>query len=322
MPGVDMPLEKLKDYMGGELPPKDFLKFWKKASERVKSHKIMVKEKPVSFKNDTVSYMELEILSLDGCQLSAKYIYPENKKNFPLVIQFHDYPETSRSWFHLSRYASIGCGVLAPNCRGQGGKSGIATEKDSPIAYGPLFQGLEGCTENLYLFRLIEDALLWVEVAKSYLSVENSPLIVYGEGQGGGLALACAAMNPEISKCGVHYPMLCDYRRVWEMDFDKNGYEGLKYYFKWQDPEHKREEDIFRKLAYVDVKNFAPYIQAEVLISTGLQDTISPPSAQFAVVNNMNCPRYHKIYPKHGHELNNFFENEWLKFLLKGRVEK
>jgi cephalosporin-C deacetylase len=79
---------------------------------------------------------------------------------------------------------------------------------------------------------------------------------------------------------------------------------------------HEKEREIFEKLAYVDVKNFAPMIQAQILVSTGLQDTVSPPSAQFAVVNALQCPKKHVVYPKHGHELNNFFENELLKFIL------
>lgn len=49
-------------------------------------------------------------------------------------------------------------------------------------------------------------------------------------------------------------------------------------------------------------------------MSTGLLDCVSPPSAQFAVFNALDTPKRHLVYPKHGHELNNFFENELLKF--------
>ena len=121
-------------------------------------------------------------------------------------------------------------------------------------------------------------------------------------------------MEPVFRKCAAHYPMLCDYRRVWEMDFDTGAYEGLRFFFRWHDPLHRREEEILQKLAYVDAKNFAPLVRAEVLMSTGLLDCVSPPSAQFAVFNALDTPKRHLVYPKHGHELNNFFENELLKF--------
>jgi cephalosporin-C deacetylase len=123
-------------------------------------------------------------------------------------------------------------------------------------------------------------------------------------------------MAPGFVKCAAHYPLLCHYARVWELDFDTGPYEGLRYYFRWHDPLHQRRQEIFERLAYVDAVNFAPYVHCPVLLSTGLQDTVSPPSAQFALANALQASLQHKVYPKHGHELNNFFENEWLRFLL------
>ena len=312
MPGNDMPLEQLKEYKGRDLPPKDFYEFWEEAVREIKLKGPTIHKEETIFSNREAVCRRVFVTAPDGCVLSAKYIRPKGVEASPLVIQFHDYPEAARSCFHLLRYASIGYAVLAPDCRSQGGESGTGT------VGGPLFAGLGGNVKKMYLYHLITDALLWVTAAQTLEGIESSSISVYGEGQGGGLALACAGMYSEIRKCGAHYPMLCDYRRVWEMDFMQRGYDGLAYYFRWQDPLHKAEEDIFHKLQYVDVKNFSAYIQAETIVSTGLQDQVSPPSAQFAVVNGMNCPRKHMIYPKHGHELNNFFENEWLKFLLKG----
>ncbi len=318
MPGVDLPLEELRTYKGSFPIPEDFSEFWKAAMEKISEAPVKIEQEEVFFEQKRLKYYRITIHALDGCVLRAKYIRPDRDGVFPTMIQFHDYPQSSRSWFHLSRYASIGYGVLAPDCRGQGGESEAGAAGRGPTACGPLFQGLEGAPENMYLYHLFEDALLWISAAKNMETVDKDDLSVYGEGQGGGLALACAAMYPAIKKCAAHYPMLCDYKRVWDMDFDVNAYEGLRYFFRWHDPLHEREDEIFEKLAYMDVKNFAPMIQAPVLISTGLQDIVSPPSAQFAVANALVCPKRHVVYPKHGHELNNFFENEWLKFILTG----
>lgn len=320
MPGVDMSLEELRQYHGSEPEPTDFLIFWKKAMARIAVIDLKIEEEPVIFKQKKLSYSIITVHASDGCVLRAKYIHPADKKCMPTVVQFHDYPGAARSWFHLIRYASVGCAVLAPDCRGQGGMSAAGSCGQGPTAYGPMFNGLEDDIQNMYLYHLIEDALLWIAAAKKLAGIDDTDITVYGEGQGGALALACAAMYPAISVCGAHYPMLCDYRRVWEKDFDVNAYAGLNYYFRWHDPMHEHEADIFKKLGYVDVKNFAPYIQAAVLVSTGLQDIVSPPSAQFAIVNGLNCPNRHAVYPKHGHELNNFFENEWLKFMLERRM--
>lgn len=317
MPGADASLGKLREYRGSYPVPEDFKTFWEKAKQKVKDFSLQIEEERTEFRGRKISYSRISIRSMDQVLLRAKYIRPKNKAGFPVVIQFHDYPMASRGWLHLSRYGALGFGVLAPDSRGQGGESESGRSGRGPTAGGALFEGILDAPEKMYLYHLIEDAFLWIEAAKRLHGADGGALSVYGEGQGGGLAIACAAMFPEIKKCAAHYPMLCDYKRVWEMDFDTNGYEGLKYFFRWHDPMHEWEKEIFDKLALMDVKNFAPMVKAKVLMSTGLKDMVSPPSAQFAVFNGLDCEKRHLVYPKHGHELNNFFENEYLKFLLE-----
>ena len=317
MPGTDISLDKLKEYKGSYPIPEDFGAHWQQVKARLEGYAFKIEEEKQEFAGGILDYSWIRITAPDGCMLWAKYIRPKKEEEVPLVVQFHDYPQASRSWFHLSRYASVGYAVLAPDCRGQGGRSGVGLPVKGATAYGPMFFGLEDERENLYLHRLVEDALLWLLAAKKLTGVKAEEQVVYGEGQGAGLAIGAAALFSEIRKCGMHYPMLCDYYRIWEKDFDVNAYEGLRYYFRWKDPLHEREKEVFDKLAYVDAKNFAPMVNARVLMSTGLQDTISPPSAQFAVFNGLRGEKKHLVYPKHGHELNNFFENEWLKFLIE-----
>lgn len=317
MPGVDVSLEQLRQYLGRDPMPEHFEFFWEKSKQKVSAFSLRIEEEAVEYENPKLSYFRITIQATDQVWLRAKYIRPKKKTQVPMVIAFHDYPGASRGWFHLSRYGALGFGVLAPDARGQGGMSESGQSGVGTTAGSLLFQGLSDIPENMYLYHLMEDSFLWIEVAERLSDVDDGSLYVYGEGQGGGQAIACAALYPEIEKCIAHYPMLCDYKRVWEMDFDTNGYEGLTYFFRWHDPEHKREKEIFEKLALMDVKNFASMVKAKVLMSTGLRDFVSPPSAQFAVFHALACEKRHLVYPKHGHELNNFFENEYLKFLLE-----
>ncbi|MGN0349985.1 MAG: acetylxylan esterase [Roseburia sp.] len=320
MPGVDIPMQELEAYRGSHPAPNDFIEFWREQKKKRNVSKIKVQTVEQNISNHEIICRRFTATLEDGTELSAKYIKPSRKETCPILVHFHDYPMASRSWFHLSRYAAIGYSVLAPDCRGQGGESGSGSCGKGPTAYGPMFYGMEDTVENMYLYRLYMDAFTWVDLAKEFEQTDKNDISVYGEGQGAALAIASAGMEQDIQLCVAHYPMLCDYKRVWMKDFDCNGYEGLKYYFRWHDPLHEREEEIFDKLAYVDVKNFAPYVRASVLMSTGLQDIVSPPSAQYAVYNSLRCEKLHKVYPKHGHELNNFFENEALKFLVEGRL--
>ena len=79
-------------------------------------------------------------------------------------------------------------------------------------------------------------------------------------------------------------------------------------------------KEVFEKLAYIDIVNFSSKLSCDLLIGTGLLDSICPPSTQYAVFNNVNCKKKHLIFHKYGHELNNFFENENLKFMQFNNV--
>ena len=316
MPGTDLRLEELNTYTGACPAPKDFAKHWKQVKEQIGALASSVSMDKLEMETEELEYYIITVKTWDGCLLKAKYICPSKSGLHPTVIQFHDYPQSSRSWLHLSRYGAIGYAVLAPDCRGQGGMSECGEAGKGPTACGPLFHGLDGEVEDLYLHRHYEDALLWTEVAKGLKKTDGVHMAVYGEGQGGALAIACAALYPEVEKCASQYPMLCDYKRIWEKDFSEGPYMGLFYYFKWQDPMHEKEQEIFDKLAYVDAKNFAPLLRNKVLIGIGLQDVNTPPSSQFALANGIACDNRCCVYPNHGHELNNFFENEHLNFLI------
>ncbi|CAM4206588.1 cephalosporin-C deacetylase-like acetyl esterase [Paenibacillus endophyticus] len=75
-----------------------------------------------------------------------------------------------------------------------------------------------------------------------------------GGSQGGGLALACAALEPRINRVAPVYPILCDYQRVWEMDQAKDAYLELRTYFRNFDRQHIQEEEIFTRLTRYELK--------------------------------------------------------------------
>ena len=86
------------------------------------------------------------------------------------------------------------------------------------------------------------------------------------------------------------------------MDLAANAYAELKTYFRYFDPRHEREDEIFTKLGYIDNKNLAHRIRARVLMFTSLMDNICPPSTQFAAYNKITAPKDVKIYPDFAHE--------------------
>ena len=140
---------------------------------------------------------------------------------------------------------------------------------------------------------------------------------VFGGSQGGGLTLACAALEPRVKLAAPTFPFLSDYKRVWEMDLAKDAYQELRVFFRMFDPEHRREEEIFNRLGYIDIQNLAPRIKARVMMGVGLMDTICPPSSQFAAYNKIKAPKELVIYPDFGHEGLPGFSDKVFQFMGK-----
>ena len=132
--------------------------------------------------------------------------------------------------------------------------------------------------------------------------VDENRVAAEGGSQGGALTVACAALTPDLKLAIPHFPFLSDYKRVWEMDLDVAAYGELRTYFRYYDPLHEREDEIFTKLGYIDLQHLAKRIKAEVVMSTGLMDSICPPSTQFAVYNKITSKKSVFIYPDFGHE--------------------
>jgi cephalosporin-C deacetylase len=123
-----------------------------------------------------------------------------------------------------------------------------------------------------------------------------------GGSQGGGLTLACAALEPRVKLAAPVFPFLCDYKRVWDIELAKDAYVELQEWFRRFDPLHEREAQVFTKLGYVDVQHLARRIRGEVMMTVGFTDRICPPSSQFAAYNKIAGPKSLRIYPDFGHE--------------------
>jgi cephalosporin-C deacetylase len=192
--------------------------------------------------------------------------------------------------------------VAAMDCRGQGGQSEDVGGVHGNTLNGHIIRGLADGPDKLLFRDIFLDTALLARIVMNLPGVDPERVGAMGASQGGGLALACAALEPRIARTASMYPFLCDYRRVWEIDLAKDAYEDVRGYFRSFDPLHEREEQIFLTLGYIDVAQLAARIRGEVLMATGLMDNICPPSTQFAAYNRITAPKNMLLYPDFGHE--------------------
>jgi cephalosporin-C deacetylase len=215
---------------------------------------------------------------------------------------FHGYSGNSGDWVSKLGYVAQGLTVAALDCRGQGG---LSEDKGSVTGWtlrGHIIRGLDDAPEKLLFRQIFLDTAQLARIVMEMPGVDENRVGATGASQGGGLTLACAALEPRIKRAAPVFPFLCDYLRVWEIDQDQNAYAELREYFRRFDPRHERKEAIFARLGYIDAQHLASRIQAEVLLGVGLMDQICPPSTQFAAYNKIKSTKSLAIYPDFAHE--------------------
>jgi len=263
----------------------------------------MVELRPFPLKAHNAECFDLYFTGVGGARVHAKYLRPKvNTEPHPAVLMFHGYSGSSGDWQDKLSYVSQGFSVAALDTRGQGGLSEDSGTVRGNTLRGHIIRGLDDSPEKLLFRSLYLDTAQLADIVMSFSEVDPARVGATGGSQGGGLTLACAALEPRLKKAAPIFPFLCDYQRVWEMDLATNAYEELKTFFRSFDPMHQREEEIFTRLGYIDNQHLAHRIKAEVLMPVGLMDSICPPSTQFAAYNKITSKKSLLIYPDFGHE--------------------
>jgi cephalosporin-C deacetylase len=299
----DMPLEKLKTYTGRNPSPKDFDMFWDRGLAKLKQMDPQIQLVPAKFQAPYAECFDLFFTGVDDARIHAKFLRPKNAPTpHPAVLMFHGYSGSAGDWVDKLPYVAMGYTVAAMDCRGQGGQSEDKGGVTGWTLRGHIIRGLDDEPEKLLFRQIYLDTAQLARVVMEMPDVDNTRVGVRGGSQGGGLSLACAALEPRVKRVAPVYPFLCDYKRVWDIDLAENAYAELREYFRKFDPLHEREDEIFTKLGYIDVQFLAQRIRAEVLMAVGLMDKICPPSTQFAAYNKIKAKKSLTIYPDYAHE--------------------
>ncbi len=118
-----------------------------------------------------------------------------------------------------------------------------------------------------------------------------------GASQGGGFALATAALDHRVDLCVSDIPFLCNWTNYFKLtqwdEMDK--WLKQKKYRSWQ--------QTLRTMSYFDTMNLCDRVTCPVIMSIGLQDQICPPTTGLAAFNRIKGTKKHVIYPSRGHGL-------------------
>lgn len=303
MPLVDLPQAELERYGGRNPRPDDFDRYWERALAELQGLDPRIDLRPHEFPTRIAECFHLYFTGVGGARVHAKYLRPVGvEKPRGAVLMFHGYSGNSGDWSDKLSYVSQGYAVAALDVRGQGGRSEDVGGVKGNTRQGHIIRGLDDAPERLLFRSVFLDCAQLARIVMGFPEVDERRVAALGGSQGGALTLACAALEPRITRAVAIHPFLCDYQRVWEMDLAQDAYAELVQYFRLFDPRHEREDEIFTRLGYIDVQHLAPRITARVMMVTGLMDTLCPPSTQFAAYNKIESTKQMVLYPDFGHE--------------------
>ncbi|WP_163538019.1 alpha/beta fold hydrolase [Gracilibacillus sp. YIM 98692] len=317
---VDMSFKELKSYKGINPKPNDFDTYWDRALDELEKQSLEYKLKKAVFSPAYATCYHLYFKGVGGAKVHAKLVKPSpHIATGQAVVMFHGYTVNSGDWLDKLAYAAQGITVIALDCRGQGGLSEDNLLTTGTTVRGHIIRGLDDKNaDSLYYRQVFLDTVQTVRILKTIEGVDPDRIGVYGQSQGGALAIACAALEPSIKHVYAVYPFLSDYERVWHMDIHNTAYKEIRYFFRCFDPTHQNHQKIFMKLGYIDIQHLADRIQASVEWVIAMRDVMCPPSTQFAVYNKIRSTKNMLIYHEFDHEhLPNQVDHSYQQFVDK-----
>lgn len=201
----------------------------------------------------------------------------------------------------LHASATGGHVTLTMDSRGQGfaGPTGVTPDVGSTDAPGPdiVVRGIRS-RDSYYYRRLFVDAVAAARITRALPETADLPLVVEGMSQGGGIALAAAALAGGVRAAIFNLPFLCDLPRSIRTA-RSDPYLRLRRYLE----EHPAEAgEVLRVLEAFDGVRFARRGSSPALFSVGMRDEVCPPASIELAYAHWAGPKHLERYPSAGHE--------------------
>ena len=139
-----------------------------------------------------------------------------------LVLKVADGDMTVQIPSSKLEYVARGYSIAGLDCRGQGGESEDSGGVKGNTLRGHIIRGLDDSPDNLLFRHIYLDTAQLAGLVMGMPEVDPRRVGVYGGSQGGGLTLACAALEPRVKLAAPTVPFLSDFKRVWELDLAKD----------------------------------------------------------------------------------------------------
>ncbi|MFS0865801.1 acetylxylan esterase [Microbacterium sp. 179-B 1A2 NHS] len=304
MPLFDLPLADLETYRPAVRRPDDLVPFWTETLNEARALSSPARTERVDTGLRLVNTWDLEFSGFGGHRIRAWLHAPADATGpLPTVIEFHGYSGGRGLAWQNHTLAEAGYAHIVMDARAQGWR--VPNDTPDPAAEtgdagmpGVLTRGIRD-PRSFYYRRVFTDAVLLVEAARTLPAVDPERIAISGASQGGGIAIATAALADGLLGAIVDVPFLSNIERALAITDSEPYGEIVAYLARYRD----RIDEVAHTLSYIDGANLAPLAEVPTLFSVALRDTVCPPSTVYAAYNAWGGDnREIVVYPFNGHE--------------------
>jgi cephalosporin-C deacetylase len=305
MPQLDLPLDELRTYRANVVAPADLDSFWDATLADAAEYELSPRFTRVSSGLVAVETYDLAFRGFGGHPIRGWLHLPaaqlRDGRALPAVVQYQGYNGGRGLPHEHIFWACAGYAHLVMDTRGQGSGWTVGDTGD-PVGAGPaqpgfLTRGIDDPREHFYR-RVYIDAVRAVDVLRTHAHVDASRVAVTGQSQGGGIALAVAALADGVAGVLPDVPFLCDFPRAARIAAT-DPYAEIARYLQ---AHRGRDESVFRTLSYFDGAILAGRATAPALFSVALMDQTCPPSTVFGAYNAYGGAKDIMVYEFNDHE--------------------
>jgi cephalosporin-C deacetylase len=280
--------------------PGDFDLFWKETVADARAHPLDPSYREVDCGLSGLKTVDVRFRGYGGQSVAAWLVLPRHRPvgSLPGVVQYVGYGAGRGLPTDHLLWASAGYAHLVMDTRGQGADTpDVEDPATEPTGGGFVARGVLS-PRTWYYRRLFTDAVRAVEVARAHPAVDADRVAVAGVSQGGGIALAAAALDGGVAAALVDVPFPCGWSEA--VHTARVGpYRELAEFCR-ERPD--RAADAQRTVRYGDGVYFAARGSAAALFSVALEDEVCPPPTVRAAVAAYAGPARLVEYPFSAHE--------------------
>ena len=293
-------------FRAGYEEPADLMDYWDNLKAQLNALPMQVKTAPLTVPEqyqDKYTCEDVEINCLGPAPMRAYVAKPvgAKEKSLPIIILCRA-AGVKGDWCRCSvnecmGNAALGNGALSLDLNAHGMLNGQADDYYQMLEDGLLNKYYEynAADRETYYFRgMYLRVLRAIAYMTSLPEWDGRRLLVIGESQGGGQAVAAAGLDPRVSAVVLNVPAMQDLGGA-----RKERLSG------WPQPIENHQDlssaQLDNTLPYFDGSQLIRHSQAEIFCEIGLIDTTCPPSAVFSSLNNAKGKKTVKCVPYRTH---------------------